>query len=154
VYYANNVSAFNLDEPTLGHVDIPRLRKGRVGGFFWYVQIHLVHLVQFVRSCRSVYVKCPDNAGPDFVDPSWRVRYVALSRTDRGPEILNKRHPGTNRRFSPTHQAIFGGVSESLRPRAELTESTLQTFELTLTSQEIKGAIGRGKIASLLGVEG
>lgn len=35
VFYANNVSAFNLNEPMLGHVDIPRLRKGRVGGFFW-----------------------------------------------------------------------------------------------------------------------
>ena len=35
VSYANNVSAFDLNGPMPGHVDIPRLRKGRVGGFFW-----------------------------------------------------------------------------------------------------------------------
>lgn len=33
--YANNITAFDLNTPTLGHVDIPRLKKGRVGGFFW-----------------------------------------------------------------------------------------------------------------------
>jgi len=46
-YYANNVSAFNLNEPMPGHVDIPRLRKGRVGGFFWYVCVRLLrkHMV-------------------------------------------------------------------------------------------------------------
>lgn len=35
--YRNNISAFDLEQPMLGHVDIPRLRKGKVGGFFWYV---------------------------------------------------------------------------------------------------------------------
>lgn len=35
VRYANNVSAFDLNGPMPGHVDIPRLRKGGVGGFFW-----------------------------------------------------------------------------------------------------------------------
>ena len=33
--YANNVSAIDLKSPMPFHVDIPRLRKGRVGGFFW-----------------------------------------------------------------------------------------------------------------------
>jgi membrane dipeptidase len=33
--YSNNVSAIDLNLPTPGHVDIPRLRKGWVGGFFW-----------------------------------------------------------------------------------------------------------------------
>lgn len=33
--YANNISAFDLNSPMPAHVDIPRLRKGRVGGFFW-----------------------------------------------------------------------------------------------------------------------
>ncbi|KAG8700889.1 hypothetical protein FRC08_004403 [Ceratobasidium sp. 394] len=37
-------------------VDIPRLREGRVGGFFW-----------------SVYVDCEDS-GPDFMQPTNRVR--------------------------------------------------------------------------------
>ncbi|KAF8909857.1 hypothetical protein CPB85DRAFT_707184 [Mucidula mucida] len=41
--YANNISAFDLASPMPAHVDIPRLREGRVGGFFW-----------------SVYVGCPN----------------------------------------------------------------------------------------------
>lgn len=55
--YANNVSAFDLNEPTPGHVDIPRLRKGQVGGFFW-----------------SAYVDCPTHSGAEFLTPNWRVR--------------------------------------------------------------------------------
>lgn len=34
--FANNASAIDLTSFMPGHVDIPRLRKGRVGGFFWY----------------------------------------------------------------------------------------------------------------------
>jgi len=103
MFYANNVSAFNLNEPMIGHVDIPRLRKGRVGGFFW-----------------SVYVGCPEDVGPDFVDPNWRVR-------------------DTLEQIDVSHLLI---------------KQYSETFELTLTSQSIKEAIGKGKIASLLGVEG
>ena len=46
-----------------GHVDIPRLRKGKVGGFFW-----------------SVYVGCadPSEEGDEFVNATWRVRYLAV----------------------------------------------------------------------------
>jgi membrane dipeptidase len=33
--YANNVSAIDLESPMPGQVDIPRLRAGKVGGFFW-----------------------------------------------------------------------------------------------------------------------
>lgn len=33
--YANNVTAVDLASRMPGHVDIPRLRKGKVGGFFW-----------------------------------------------------------------------------------------------------------------------
>ena len=35
--FANNVSAVDLERPTYGPVDIPRLRTGRVGGFFWQI---------------------------------------------------------------------------------------------------------------------
>lgn len=56
--FANNISAVNLRQPTLGHVDIPRLRQGHVGGFWW-----------------STYVPCPTTINDaDFVQPSWRVR--------------------------------------------------------------------------------
>ena len=33
--YANNASAVDLNKEMPGHVDIPRLKKGKVGGFFW-----------------------------------------------------------------------------------------------------------------------
>ncbi|KAJ1311020.1 hypothetical protein OPQ81_009526 [Rhizoctonia solani] len=56
VVYKNNISAFDLHERMPAHVDIPRIRKGRVGGFFW-----------------SVYVGCKDD-GPDFLVPTNRVR--------------------------------------------------------------------------------
>ncbi|KAG8691786.1 hypothetical protein FRC11_009551 [Ceratobasidium sp. 423] len=56
VVYKNNITAFNLHERMPAHVDIPRIRKGRVGGFFW-----------------SVYVSCQDD-GPDFLVPTNRVR--------------------------------------------------------------------------------
>ncbi|KAF8585804.1 hypothetical protein K439DRAFT_1342695 [Ramaria rubella] len=54
--FRNNLTAVDLRDEMPGHVDIPRLRKGKVGGFFW-----------------SVYVSCqPD--GPDFMIPTNRVR--------------------------------------------------------------------------------
>ncbi|KAF8170290.1 membrane dipeptidase-domain-containing protein [Mycena galopus ATCC 62051] len=57
--FANNVSAVDLSKEFVGHVDIPRLRAGKVGGFFW-----------------SVYVGCADPAieGKDFLTSTWRVR--------------------------------------------------------------------------------
>lgn len=57
--YANNVSAVDLESLMPGHVDIPRLRLGKVGGFFW-----------------SVYVSCakPEDEGKDFINATWRVR--------------------------------------------------------------------------------
>lgn len=77
--YANNVSAVDLfDMP--GHVDIPRLREGKVGGFFWCVlsspSRHIVNRSDCVT--RSVYVACadPEQEGQDFVNATWRVRYA------------------------------------------------------------------------------
>ena len=57
-----------------GHVDIPRLRKGGVGGFFWYGGVFVTRMRTILRPCRSVYVDCPKNPDPDFVDPTWSVR--------------------------------------------------------------------------------
>ena len=61
--YSNNVSAIDLSKPFDGHVDIPRLREGKVGGFFW-----------------SVYVDCPpeEEQSDDFLKPTNRVRWVVL----------------------------------------------------------------------------
>jgi hypothetical protein len=35
--WRNNVTEVPLDSQMPMHVDIPRLREGKVGGFFWYV---------------------------------------------------------------------------------------------------------------------
>ncbi|KAK8865714.1 hypothetical protein IAR55_000859 [Kwoniella newhampshirensis] len=57
-FYKNNVSAFDLNEKTIGHVDIPRIRQGHLGGFFW-----------------SIYVNCDEkNDGEDFLGPTTQVR--------------------------------------------------------------------------------
>ena len=51
-----------MAKPFPGHVDIPRLREGKVGGFFW-----------------SVYVGCPGSEeGEDYLNATWRVRYVYI----------------------------------------------------------------------------
>ncbi|CCL99865.1 uncharacterized protein FIBRA_01890 [Fibroporia radiculosa] len=105
--YANNISAFDLNGVVSKHVDIPRLRKGRVGGFFW-----------------SVYTACPAHAdlddGEDFINATWRVR----------------------------------DTLEQIDVSKLLIEKYSDTFELALTSEDAKSAISRGKIASMLGVEG
>ncbi|KAG9124939.1 hypothetical protein FRC07_009631, partial [Ceratobasidium sp. 392] len=55
-WHRNNLSDIDMRERMQAQVDIPRLRDGHVGGFFW-----------------SVYVDCED-AGPDFMKPTDRVR--------------------------------------------------------------------------------
>ncbi|GAA5848378.1 hypothetical protein JCM3766R1_002328 [Sporobolomyces carnicolor] len=60
--YANQIDDFDLERTVKGQVDIPRLRKGHVGGFFW-----------------SVFVPCPEDEGyerddKNFTTPSFRVR--------------------------------------------------------------------------------
>ncbi|CDO69503.1 hypothetical protein BN946_scf184785.g8 [Trametes cinnabarina] len=102
--YANNVSAVDLEKPFAGHVDIPRLREGKVGGFFW-----------------SVYVGCPGSEeGEDFLNATWRVRDT-LEQIDVSKLLIDK-YP--------------------------------DTFSLALGARDVKTAISRGRIASLLGVEG
>ncbi|KAI0348198.1 hypothetical protein BDW22DRAFT_1480045 [Trametopsis cervina] len=57
--FRNNPSLFDLNKPFPGHVDIPRLRKGGVGGFFW-----------------SAYTSCssPSHTGAEFLNSTWSVR--------------------------------------------------------------------------------
>ncbi|GMK60018.1 hypothetical protein CspeluHIS016_0902350 [Cutaneotrichosporon spelunceum] len=56
--YGNDVTKFSLAKKMPGHVDIPRMREGRLGGFFW-----------------SVYADChAEIDGPDFLNPSHHVR--------------------------------------------------------------------------------
>lgn len=75
--YANNVSAVDLNSRMPGHVDIPRLREGKVGGFFW-----------------SVYVSCPETKDAEnFTEPSWRVRDT-LEQIDVARSLIDK-YPDT-----------------------------------------------------------
>ena len=76
--YANNVSAVNMKGIVAGHVDIPRLRGGKVGGFFW-----------------SVYVDCPPDPENEslFLNASWRVRDT-LEQIDVARGMIDK-YPDT-----------------------------------------------------------
>ncbi|TFK53905.1 hypothetical protein OE88DRAFT_1129777 [Heliocybe sulcata] len=106
-FYRNNVSAVDLAARMPGHVDIPRLREGRVGGVFW-----------------SVYAGCPEHegydAGEEFLNGTWRVRDT-LEQIDVAKALI-RQYP--------------------------------HTFQPAFTSQDIRKAIGSGKIASVMGVEG
>ncbi|TFK53894.1 hypothetical protein OE88DRAFT_1128995 [Heliocybe sulcata] len=79
-FYANNVSAVDLTGAMPAHVDIPRLRDGKVGGFFW-----------------SVYTSCPSDVGyddgDDFLNATWRVRDT-LEQIDVA-NLLIEKYPDT-----------------------------------------------------------
>ncbi|KAG2052413.1 hypothetical protein BDR06DRAFT_957692 [Suillus hirtellus] len=72
--WRNNVTDVPLDGQMPMHVDIPRLREGKVGGFFW-----------------SVYVGCakPEDEGADFLTASWRVRDT-LEQIDVAKGLISK----------------------------------------------------------------
>lgn len=62
-FYRNQLDEIDLNGHMKGQVDIPRLRAGAVGGFFW-----------------STYIMCPEDAGypidneGNFTAPTHRVR--------------------------------------------------------------------------------
>lgn len=72
--WRNNVTDVPLDGQMPMHVDIPRLREGKVGGFFW-----------------SVYVSCasPEDEGADFLQATWRVRDT-LEQIDVAKGLISK----------------------------------------------------------------
>lgn len=96
--YANNLSAVDLESFTAGHVDIPRLRAGKVGGFFWSVYVffdlrevhlpymHSHYILHWLN--RSIYTVCPkkEDEGDDFTNATWAVRY-ADRNTEREPDV-------------------------------------------------------------------
>ncbi|KAJ3847539.1 membrane dipeptidase-domain-containing protein [Lentinula lateritia] len=91
--YANNVSAVDLNSEMPAHVDIPRLRKGKVGGFFW-----------------SVYVGCadPEAEGADFLKSTWRVRDT-LEQIDVA-NLLIEKYPDTFQ-FARNAEGIRSSIS-------------------------------------------
>ncbi|WWC96766.1 hypothetical protein V866_003639 [Kwoniella sp. B9012] len=71
-FYGNNISAFDLNKPTKGHVDIPRIREGSLGAFFW-----------------SIFVECRDDNGKDFLNPTFQVRDT-LEQIDVSVNLIEK----------------------------------------------------------------
>ncbi|CAE6522134.1 unnamed protein product [Rhizoctonia solani] len=69
--YRNNITKFDMNKRMRSHVDIPRLRQGKVGGFFW-----------------SVFVDCTES-GPDFLTPTNRVRDT-LEQIDVSTLLIEK----------------------------------------------------------------
>ncbi|CAE6449919.1 unnamed protein product [Rhizoctonia solani] len=69
--YRNNITKFDMNKRMKYHVDIPRLRQGKVGGFFW-----------------SVFVECAES-GPDFLTPTNRVRDT-LEQIDVSTLLIEK----------------------------------------------------------------
>lgn len=89
--YQNDLDRFDLNKPTIGHVDVRRIRKGQLGGFFW-----------------SVYVDCkPENA--NFTQPSYRVRDT-LEQIDIS-KLLIEKYSDTFR-FCETAQDVRDAISD------------------------------------------
>ncbi|KAF5386137.1 hypothetical protein D9615_002341 [Tricholomella constricta] len=72
--FANNASAIDLESRMPEHVDIPRLRQGRVGGFFW-----------------GIYMACSpsEEEGEDFMTATWSVRDT-LEQIDIARMLMEK----------------------------------------------------------------
>ncbi|KAG5646836.1 hypothetical protein DXG03_002213 [Asterophora parasitica] len=72
--FANNASAIDLKSRMPAHVDIPRLREGKVGGFFW-----------------SVYMGCPseEEEGQNYLSATWSVRDT-LEQIDVARALIEK----------------------------------------------------------------
>ncbi|KAG7544296.1 hypothetical protein FFLO_03335 [Filobasidium floriforme] len=92
VMYGNNVDEFNLRKKTVGHVDIPRMKRGHMGGMFF-----------------SVYVDCVED-GPDFLLPTNRVRDT-LEQIDVAKLIMERYSDVFEYCESATEvrDAIYGG---------------------------------------------
>ncbi|KAL5514515.1 hypothetical protein ACEPAG_2604 [Sanghuangporus baumii] len=89
VLYGNNISAFDLQKSMPGQVDIPRLRKGHVGGFFW-----------------SVYVSCKQD-NENFTKPSYRVRDT-LEQIDVAHLLINEY--SDTFRFASTSSEVLSAI--------------------------------------------
>ncbi|WVR05665.1 hypothetical protein IAU60_002687 [Kwoniella sp. DSM 27419] len=71
-FYGNDLSKFDLTKPSKGHVDIPRIRQGSLGAFFW-----------------SIFVECRTDNGQDFLHPTFEVRDT-LEQIDVSYRLIEK----------------------------------------------------------------
>ncbi|WVQ71085.1 hypothetical protein IAR50_000610 [Cryptococcus sp. DSM 104548] len=70
--FGNDLDKFDLHKPTVGHVDIPRLREGQLGAFFW-----------------SIFTECRTTNGEDFLSPTFEVRDT-LEQLDVANNIIER----------------------------------------------------------------
>ncbi|SCZ90150.1 BZ3500_MvSof-1268-A1-R1_Chr1-3g01805 [Microbotryum saponariae] len=135
-YYRNQFQDVDMTKEggIKGHVDLPRLRKGKVGGFFW-----------------STYVGCPEDAGypidnhGNFTIPTFRVRDT-LEQIDVAKLLINK-YSDVSSQALKMHNSLLDSLNRLLSP-------ILKDFELTLTSKAWRKAMKKGRIGGMLGVEG
>nr|ODO02587.1 membrane dipeptidase [Cryptococcus depauperatus CBS 7855] len=71
--FGNNISSFNLYETTPGHLDIPRLRDGLLGGFFW-----------------SIFVECETTNDQDFMSYAFDRLLDTLEQIDVANNLIEK----------------------------------------------------------------
>ncbi|WVQ85501.1 hypothetical protein IAT38_007666 [Cryptococcus sp. DSM 104549] len=71
-FFGNNISSFDLRKPVIGHFDIPRVREGHLGAFFW-----------------SIFVECREDNGNNFLNPTFEVRDT-LEQIDVTMNIIEK----------------------------------------------------------------
>ena len=95
--FKNDLAKFDLEKDMPYQVDIERLRKGKVGGFFWCVidrEYNVRDTVELTRSfaIRSVYTPCPDSEeeGPDYVNATLSVRYDTCCMVARKAEFIGR----------------------------------------------------------------
>jgi len=144
--YRNNATAVELDKSVLGHVDIPRLRTGRVGGFFWYVVLSPAFTYPAYSLLRHSYVGpytrhvrvTPARTQEPTFSSQHRVYGMYLSKQIYARNILITRSD-TLEQIDITHR---------------LVHKYPDTFELALTSNDVINTVRRGKISALIGIEG
>jgi len=76
------------------HVDLPRLRSGKVGGAFW-----------------SAFVLCPANASYDMTDSNYA---TAVSHTTEQIDLLRRLQEEYSSDFITTSNKVFGKESEEM----------------------------------------
>lgn len=152
--YRNNVSAVDLERPFPGDVDIPRLKDGHVGGFFWRVFMFTCKLRTLTGRQVCVHLLPQRRPGIRGLHHSFQSRPVRSS--SRVPGLFSFWLRDTLEQIDVAKGLIDRydkvGTTSWTPPFTTLTQ--FQTFKLATNALEVRLAIVEGKIASLLGVEG
>lgn len=125
----------HLERPDFGgHVNIPLINRGKLGGFFW-----------------SIYMPCPkDTRGKThFTEPHWLVRDT-LEQIDGKREIRGMIL--TERESVVRDELMCAALVRSVTKL--LISKYPETFQLVTSATSLRTAFSLGKVSSLLGMEG